>query len=1436
MIKKLLYILLGLLSCSDLIAQVELNVKLKTSAQQLQAFWTGNQANLTLSQQALQASYPFLAQISAQQSLLPLTSNAYKTAVPEAQQLRQLFTLRFDQRQDVQNLIDELMQTGAFEYVEENRLMQLHHIEKANYVPDDDSLSQQWYHSYIHSFEAWDITKGAPSVKVGIIDTGLDFDHPEFTGQVYINPGEDLNGNGLYEPWPNTESRNGQTGDFDDIDSDGNGYTDDVVGFDFTNQPRNPIGGDYLFEDPHPADDNDHGTMVAGVISARHDNQYGGAGLAPDCKLVIIRAFGGNGSGEDDDIARAIIYAADNGVDILNMSFGDIYPSLMIHEAIKYAHTRGVIMIGSAGNGKGDNLHYPSGFSEVISVSASAADLENKREFLFPLSSYGVTVDLCAPGAGIFTTVIRETQNNGNVREFTRTQGTSFAAPMVSAATALIFAHKGPKTTQQIRAILTTSADDISDPGWDHYTGGGRLNMLRALQVIGSSSVEIISPETDRGSDADTIYIIGSVLDPELSSYALEYKFGIEDEGEWQPIISDQIYQVKDDTLAKWDVSNLPEGDYTLRLRANRTNGFTLEDRIRFIRDTTPPEIEISRIAQAWDNDERKMLIIFRTTDQAIHTLHYRRKGSSIFKQQSFDRTTRNGEFLLGTTAISNGDYEFFIQSENLAGLKGQSVIQEFSFQSARINQTGFKELSHTLPIGRYLENTFDFDKDGLPEVVMNEYGERLEFGQTKIYEFNGSFFVAVDSLDDFREVLIPKDIVDANGNGLMELLCSANDSSYILEQPQDNTIPRSEIWANEDNGLYAANFADTDADGQLEILMRDSKDFYVFEASGGDYSQVAQLENVSPDYVGPGFAKSLVDDFDGDGRPEIIFGDNDADFLIYEHVSGNDYSLVLVDSTKLANENGEVFLTKGDFDGDSQPEFFIAIHTSDLENEDIEFDTPHWWLRIFKATGNDQYEIVYEDFLYDIDTKNLNAATAGNLDTDAADELVFTTFPRTYILDYVAGQYKMVWFLYGSIATHHIIADFDKNGVNELGLGTIEETNFFEKDVAYTGPQAVADLTGKVLGPNEVHLTWTPSPGATSYQVWRVENYPVNSLAAVFSPVIGNSFTDEGLNEGVPHLYVLRAMSANDTSGFGTAIFLRPHERPQIDSVVALNARQLEVHFTQPVTDREEDKAKFVLNGEITPLSMLKIGDKGKRLLLAFEKSFKEGLNTLVIDSTFQDADLACLLPSSMNQSFFYEETVDESLYLTHWESTGDKDAILYFNWPLDEVTALDTANYALKPYGSITNIQWASDDMDAVQVTIEDARFGALGYPISISLSDVCAIQGVCIGEEGNTATFSSHKEDLTEVFVYPNPSRNHELFDGVRFANLTQQATIEVFTVSGRFVNRLEETDGDGGYEWNLRDEGNNRIRPGIYIYRVYTETDGVDDFVGKLSVVE
>ncbi|MEZ4827692.1 MAG: S8 family serine peptidase [Bacteroidia bacterium] len=1212
--------------------------------------------------------------------------------------------------------------------------------------------------------------------------------------------------------------------------------------------------GDYLFEDPFPEDENSHGTVVSGIVAAKGNNQLGGSGIAPDCRLVVLRAFAANGAGEDDDIARAIIYAADNGVKILNFSFGDIYPSLTMHAAIKYAYSKGVVMVSSAGNGTGDDLHYPSAFDEVISVSASDMDPVSGREYLWPLSSYGLTVDLCAPGSRIFTTTLQDTASDGTITAYTTTQGTSTSAPMVAAATALLFAKNGYRTPQQVRGLLTSTADDISDEGWDHLTGAGRLNLHRALQAVGASVVKITSPVNDGGSPLDTVMITGTILDPQFLRFHIEWQYGTEDRNPWHTIAGDLPYQQKDDTLAMWDLSvlpsdlntqgfpsnwnglSLPEGEYTIRIRAERTDGFTTEDRIRFIRDKTPPETVVSRAVAAWDNHERKMMIIFRSSDQAFHTLYYRRAGSSTYRKEPFDRTTRNGSFLLGVPEISTGTYEYYVEAQNLAGLISQTTPATFTFQSDYINRSGFRTLSYTLPMGRFVEGTYDFDNDGLKEVVLNEYTSSLGFGKLKLYEFNGSFFIPADSLS-FKPVLIPKDVDDTDGDGLLEVLCSVNDSSYIVEQKTAGVFPNEIIYSNLGDSLRAEGFADTDGDGQKELLMKDDVDFYVFERSGNSWSQAAALRDNTPGYLGGISPRAINGDFDGDGNPEVIYGDFDGDIIVYEHKSGNSYADIFQNLTNLTKAG--VYLTKGDFDGDGNPEFFVAAHTSSLKNADLEYDTPHWWLRIFKSFENDSFEVVWQDFLYDIDTDSYNAATAGNLDNDIADELVFTTFPRTYILDYNGSDYHWEWFYYGTLATHHVIGDFNGNGVQEVGIGRGDTTFFFEKDVMYTGPAPVGSLRGVVTGKENVRLDWNASSGATGYQVWRIRDPFQNDTATVIGPVTATNFVDSGLDEGQLYLYVLRSLNPGlnpPESGFGNAILIRPHAAPEVDSVKALSASQLEIYFSQEVEDRDTDKSRFVVNDKLTPVGIVRTGDYSKRLILTFTSNFAEGWNTLKIDSTFTDAGLAYISPNSRERSFFYEKSDDESLYLTHWEIASDKEGILYFNFPLEESLALDSANYTLSPVGTISGVEWASDDMDAIKVTIKDARFGSLGYPLSVKVENICAINLVCVGEEGNVATFSSHKDDLSEAFVYPNPAYPHELFEGVRFANLTRQATIEVFTISGRLVNRLEETDGDGGFEWDLRDVERVRIKPGVYIYHIYTEQEGVKAFMGKFSVVE
>ncbi len=1298
--------------------------------------------------------------------------------------------------------------------------------------PNDDSLSLQWYHDYIGTFSAWDTTRGDSTVVIGIIDTGLDYDHPEFLGQIAVSPAEDANGNGRFDPWPDSVQVNGVSGDFDGTDADGNGYIDDVIGYDFTDQPNSPFGGDFLFEDADPLDDNDHGTLVAGIINARADNSYGGTGIAPGCRIKVLRAFAANGGGEDDDIARAIVYAADNNIPILNFSFGDIYPSQMMHEAIKYAYSRDVVMVGSAGNGTGDNLHYPSNFDEVISVSASTVSSSSGNEILWPLSSFGWTVSLAAPGSGIYTTAVRDT-SNADDDPFGTFSGTSTSAPMVSAAAALLFSQRGRCSPQQVRGILTASADDISNEGWDHLTGAGRLNIPRALATVGGSHVAIQSPRNDGGKASGPVPVVVTALDPEFASMDLEYQLGLGGQSNWTSLETGLTDQVSNQVIHNWDISNLLDGEYTLRLKVNKTNGRTAEDRVRFVLDRTPPEIEIKLAAATWDNDERKLMVVFRSSDRGTTKLHYRPVGQTDYRILVYDRLTRNGHFLIGDELLAAGDLEFFLSSTNESGLTDSTTTQLFTYSPAAISSHLFDTLAYSIPMGHYLDQTTDMDGDGLREVVMSQYNDFLSFGGLTFWEYNGVAFSQADSLE-FNRILIPKDIADRDNNGRLELLCSVNDSLYVIEQGSSNSFPDQIVASDLGNGNFAARFGDTDLDGTVELIAKDFRDYRVMKPDGAGYSLEATLEDISPDYEGSVAPRALIEDFDGDGQPEIVFGDFDGDVLVYEY-DGSSYVNRFIDTTDLSRSG--TYLTAGDFDGDGQMEFAVAAHTRLNRNEaDFEYEAPYWLVRIFKATGNNAYSVIWEDYFFDIDTDGFNALSAGNLDNDPEDELIFSTFPRDYIFEWTGNEMAPSWFWYGNLTTHHVIEDFNGNGVNEVAIGRGDKALFYEKDVAYSGPEPVNSLSGIVLGGDRVQLNWNGLPSVTDYRIWRGELDGGPIFINLIDSTALASYVDTGLVAGTEYLYVLESKNALLSpaySIFSNAVVLEPHANGRLDSVVAVAADQVRLYFNVPVQADGSDLPRFVLNGDQSPSSVISSGDANPTLLLSFTEAFLPS-NLLQVDSSFLDARRGVFDPASLLQAFDWLADTSSSAFFSRWEIVDAKTARIWFNEPMTS-SVLDVGLYGLQPVGRVIGVDFADASQESIDVQVEDAVFGALGYPVSVILNGGEAVSGAQMStKEGNVATFSASQADLSQVYVYPNPYQGNDFFDGVRFANLVERCTVTVYTPSGRTVVTLEEGDGDGGLEWNLRNTAGERVRPGMYLFRV--EAEGEEDVLGTFSVLQ
>lgn len=296
----------------------------------------------------------------------------------------------------------------------------------------------------INALEAWSLTKGDRSIKIAVIDTGVDYNH------------EDLRAN----IWTNTAEANGVAG----VDDDGNGYVDDIHGYDFANNDGDPMDG------------NGHGTHCAGTIAAEHDNGIGIAGVMSQAQIVGVKFLTDEGSGSTADAISAIDYATAINVDIMSNSWGGGGRSQALEEAIKRANSKGIIFTAAAGNSASDNdirPQYPANYDveNVISVAA-----HNYNDGLASFSCYGSdTVHVAAPGRNILSTT---PQNQYDVYS-----GTSMATPHVSGVVGLYLAYHGKEDPKVLRDKLMQSS--VYASGYGRTTiGGGRVDAFNFLTDV----------------------------------------------------------------------------------------------------------------------------------------------------------------------------------------------------------------------------------------------------------------------------------------------------------------------------------------------------------------------------------------------------------------------------------------------------------------------------------------------------------------------------------------------------------------------------------------------------------------------------------------------------------------------------------------------------------------------------------------------------------------------------------------------------------------------------------------------------------------------------------------------------------------------------------------------------------------------------------------
>ena len=410
--------------------------------------------------------------------------------------LDRIYLAEFSPEENLTGVLERLNRDSRIEYAEPNYEV------KIDVIPDDPDFNKLWglhntgqtrgiVDADIDAPEAWNIEKGSSDVVIAVIDTGVDYNHPDLAANIWTNSGETA-GNG--------------------IDDDGNGFIDDVYGYNFYNDNGNPM------------DDHNHGTHCAGTIGAVGDKN-GIVGVNWTVKIMPIKFLGSDGSGSTEGAIASVQYAITMGVDVMSNSWGGGGDSQALEDAILAANDAGILFVAAAGNNRSDNdrfPHYPSNYEVPNVISVAATDHKDRKA---SFSNYGLnSVDLGAPGVSIYSTVVGD--------GYATYSGTSMACPHVAGVAGLIKAQYPELTSEGLKTRLLSGVDLISSLDGKTVTGG-RLNAYNSLNSVGENLPPTANAGTDQtvydvdGGGFEKITLDGSgSSDPEGGALSYEWKEG----------------------------------------------------------------------------------------------------------------------------------------------------------------------------------------------------------------------------------------------------------------------------------------------------------------------------------------------------------------------------------------------------------------------------------------------------------------------------------------------------------------------------------------------------------------------------------------------------------------------------------------------------------------------------------------------------------------------------------------------------------------------------------------------------------------------------------------------------------------------------------------------------------------------------------------------
>ncbi len=1292
---------------------------------------------------------------------------------------------------------DELenLQFEGIEYIQPNYL-------NSFYVePNDPEYNnQQVNFENCNIPPAWNYTTGNGEIIVGIVDSGIHFDHCDLQNNIYINTNEIPD---------------------DGIDNDGNGYIDDWRGWDFVDAPElyTMALGDFTVQDNDPSDDLNHGTHIAGIIGADTNNQEGVCGICWNVKLLVIRSGFKTVDGgylQDDDAAAGVIYAADMGADVISLSWGDTNFSQIIADACYYAYEHGCVIVAAAGNEGSTSAHlltYPARLSTTLSVGA----VDNNKQ-LTSFSSYGPQLDLVAPGQFIISTY--DTPDN----LYQEQSGTSMSAPFVAAGIALLLSVEPGLNYEEIRGRLISSALDLGDPGFDNVYGNGLLNVQELLTNLNYPTIAISFPLDNAGLN-DDFDIIGTVQSPNFWRYSVQYtSAAMPTPLDWEDVDPDipyYDYEVENDILASFHISDyFPDNTYKIKVELFTSTNESYNYLRTVNIDQSPPEFHEQYAAVMKRYNEEISEYYLQAVFNENVFLSYREAGSGAYSPVS----NYADSIQIFNPMIFAGTNLLDIKAVNVSGLETE-VYNAYQYYPEidyiDLNSFTQTELGNELVA---IQKMHDFDGNGKNEFVAMEIVDGVQ--TLKIFELEYDELITKYT---FVESFWPDDMGNTNGQGIEVLGRLAG--KPIIYEVTSGLYPDFVIYPADD--AFGVNFADVDGDGIDELALIKNVDINTFSfralvlysRSGNEFTAIDTIINQTATFIKNDFVNKVAcGNLDGDSYPDLLTADKDGDVMIFEN-EGSGFEMTW--NIRLPVEEAH-YLALGDFTGDGNNEFCAGGFVYNA----IDPNKTFFYFGFFKNNGmNNQYEPIGYVSFTQVEIEN-SIATA-DLDGNGDVEIILSIPPNTYIIDYINGEFIPIWKGESAKTIQHVITACSGTVtedafiiVNSLQNGEIG-SSLIKVAEEFTGPPTPRGFYVIPQDSTTVFLSWEMDP-SFEYNIYRQEE----GVPVIIANTQNNSYHDFGLTPGDTLYY---RITAEDTSyspseslptAWKSAV---PYYKPELQYVKMISSYTLEVKFDQQLAF----SATHISNYTLAPISVNPISvnmlEQNTCLIMRFQKSFEDLGEDYVLH--YENLSGITGVAVAGDHPFPYQpDTISPKIVDVKNENLQTVN--IYFSEPVKKQLVEDISNYtlvlpAVDKNNEIETLEYKEGYPDSFYVSIRMKKnLEYTNQPYFLKIDNVEDLAGNKISVSGNKCHFSLTGmiglKDLKHLRVYPNPlNKSESEFDVVNFINLPLEISgkLRIFNLNGELV--FERKIGPYNnpidfFSWECRNNGGREVSSGIYFY--------------------